>query len=580
MGGRNALFKFIVVLLLIIIGAIQIMSIKQVHKVDRDILDIKMQLKDGVSMISSSSVNTNSGESVKDEGDWLVYHLLGEPAVLTRILTSADMSTEYIVSGNIYETLLTMDLDTMEFKPLIAESYSVSNDGLEIYYKIREDVYFSDGEQLTADDVIFTVNTIMNPEIDASDLASYFVDVEKVEKISDFEVKFYMSKAYFKAVTFTGMTGIMPEHVYKFKDPKDFNARVSDPVGSGPFVFEKWDKGEKVVLARNKNYWNKEVYPKIDKVIYRFISNSSAAFQSLKSGEIDFYRSRMEQYEDLIKNSNAEERLHCLKFWDPYNGYRYIGWNQDQKSGLFKDKRVRRALTQMLDRDSVCKDLFKNPYAKVPIGPFFINGKQNNSDIKPLPYDFKVATDLLKEAGWADTDGNGVIDKDGVQFEFKLSIPAGSDAYYDFSRYLKDSYAKAGIDVTVEPYEWSVFIQKLQTRDFDAAISGWGGGGVEADPYQIWHSQSIGNKGSNYIGFSVPEADKLMVEARGTMDLEKRTELFHKLQQIIHDEQPYTFLYTSPVPLFVDKRFKNVEVHKLGVDFHEWYVPKELQKYK
>jgi peptide/nickel transport system substrate-binding protein len=129
----------------------------------------------------------------------------------------------------------------------------------------------------------------------------------------------------------------------------------------------------------------------------------------------------------------------------------------------------------------------------------------------------------------------------------------------------------------VETVEWTVFTKKLDERTFDACLLGWGGG-VESDPYQIWHSDSIANGGSNHIGFSNAEADRLIVEARGELDVAKRTKLFHQFHQIVHREQPYTFLFSRPELVAVSKNVEGVTVHALGLDSREWWTPAERRR--
>jgi peptide/nickel transport system substrate-binding protein len=136
-----------------------------------------------------------------------------------------------------------------------------------------------------------------------------------------------------------------------------------------------------------------------------------------------------------------------------------------------------------------------------------------------------------------------------------------------------------GIDLSPDPYEWSVFSERLNTRAFEAVTLAWGGT-VQDDPYQIWHSSQIGNRGSNYVGFRNAKADAIIEEARTTRDEDKRNELYHQLDRILHEEQPYTFVFTRPWLELLDNRFENVVVHKLGLNPHEWYVPKDKQRYK
>ncbi len=509
-----------------------------------------------------------------DEGDWLVWRLDAEPASLNNIHSSAGMYTRYIVSGNIFESLLEYDPDKLTLKPWLAESYKVSDDGLEISFKIRDDVYFSDGHPITADDIIFTYKTIVNPKIDAANLANYYQDVDHVEKISDREVKFVMKRFYFKSLEFSGGMEILPKHIYQFDDPQEFNKRINDPVGSGPYVFEKWDVGRQVVLKRNENYWGHK--PKIKKIVFRFITNFTAAVQALRAGEVDYMRPLPDQYYDLSSDKDFIDTIDCLSYWHPAVGYFWMGWNQDRP--FFADKKVRLAITHLVDRELICRELLKVPEAKVPTGPFYIYGPQSNPDIKPWPYDPEKTKKLLDEAGWVDSDGDGIRDKDGVPFRFRYMI-GNLPLHEQLAKLLKDEAAKVGIEVIPEIYEWSIFVQRLQDRQFDAVNLAWHGT-LEADPYQIWHSSQIGNRGSNYIGFNNAEADAIIEEARMTLDREKRNKLYHRFHEIIHEEQPYTFIYTRPEQRFLDKRFENVVIHKLGIDPHEWYVPREKQKYK
>ena len=186
---------------------------------------------------------------------------------------------------------------------------------------------------------------------------------------------------------------------------------------------------------------------------------------------------------------------------------------------------------------------------------------------------------MLDEAGWRDTDGDGIRDKNGVAFRFRYMIVSGTVLHEQIAKLVKDFAANVGIEVVPDPYEWSVFINRVQNRLFEATNLAWSGA-VQNDPYQIWHSSQIGNHGSNYVGFNIPEADAIIEEARRTMDEKKRNKLYHRFHRILHNEQPYTFVYTRPSQRFLRPRFKNVTIHKLGLNPHEWYVPGDLQKYK
>jgi peptide/nickel transport system substrate-binding protein len=158
-------------------------------------------------------------------------------------------------------------------------------------------------------------------------------------------------------------------------------------------------------------------------------------------------------------------------------------------------------------------------------------------------------------------------------------IPSQSVNYEQIAVYVKEQFKKAGIDVTVSPYEFSVLVDKLDNRDFDAAMLRWSGS-IEGDPYQIWHSDSTANKGSNYISFKNPEADALITAGRQELNKDKRMETWHKFHRLIHEEQPYTFLHASMSLSFIHGRFENTEPYKIGLNSSDWFAPSAKQKYR
>ncbi len=579
MNGRSGLVMFFLFLFLAVMILLQVLSMVQSDRLYErlnHLLDVWRSAGPvSVTQNRSGSDDLPGEEYPGDEGDWLIWCLSGEPSTLYDVLASSSWSSRWIVSGNIFESLLEYEPDAFKYKGKLAEDFSISDDGLEIYFKLRDDIHFSDGKPITTDDVIFTFETITNPGVDAASYANYFRDVERYEKINDREIKFYMKKVYFLSLGFLGGLPIHPKHIYEFDNPEEFNTRRTDPIGSGPYVFQKWDVGREVVLSRNENYWGKK--PKIKKIVYRFITNDIAALQALQAGDVDYLRALPDQFAEKSKDEEFRKKFHCLSYWDAANtGYFWIGWNQARP--FFADRKVRLAMTHLIDRKAIRDYILRNPEARIPTGPFYIYGPQSDPNIRPWPYDLERAKKLLDEAGWVDTDGDGIRDKNGVLFRFKYMIVSGVYLHEQIAKLVKDAAAKVGIEVIPEPYEWSIFSERVTARKFDAVSMAWGGG-VESDPYQIWHSSQIAN-GSNYVGFNVPEADAIIEKARETLDKDKRNALYHKFHRIIHEEQPYTFIYTKPEQRFLDKRFENVKIHKLGINEFEWYVPRQKQKYK
>ncbi len=571
--GKTILVLFLLAVIIFLQSLARIQTNRFLKKLD--FLEKKLS---GVSMPATSAVQKSTTEEQYpgDEGDWLVWAFPVEPKTLNLISVSRDIYSKWMVFETVFEPLLTYDYDEVKLVPCLAESYEVSQDGLEITFRLKDDVWFSDGVAVTADDVIFTYETVINPKIDAADVAQSYIDVDKIERIDDKTVRFTMKRPHFLAMEILSFwdIGIYPKHIYDFKSEAEFNKRLSNPIGSGPYVFEKWDVGDKITFRRNENYRGPK--PKIKKIVYKFIINDKARLQALRSGDVDIIIPAPDQFMDVIKDENFKNSFRCLAYWNPGVPFYYIGWNQ--ATPFFSDRRVRLAMTSLLDRQAIIRYLLKSS-GQIINGPFFIYGKENNPDIKPWPYDPNRAAQLLDEAGWKDSDGDGIRDKDGIPFKFKFSYSADYYLYQNLAAILKDSAAKLGIEVTADPVEWSILITRISDQKFESMVMGWGGAIID-DYYQIFHSSQIGNRGSNYVGFKNAEADRLLEQIRRTLDEQKRIELSHKVHSILHYEQPYTFLFTRPTYRIVAPRFENVIVHKLGVKEEEWFVPKEKQKYK
>ena len=580
MNGRGGIVKFF---LFVLLGTVIILQIVSMVQSDRfyEALNRLDDIIEGTGVSQQQPAQGGDGGAERqaytpDEGDWLIWAFRVEPKTLNQINVDNDIYSRWITTPQIFEPLMVYDFDEVRLKPLLAESYEISDDGLEITFTLRDDIYFSDGLAVTADDVIFTYNTLRDPNVDAADISNYYLDVDRAEKINGRVVKFYMKQPFFKAPEILSFwdIGIYPKHVYAYTDATKFNRRVSQPVGSGPYVFEKWDVGRQIVLRRNEHYWGPK--PKIKKVIYKFITNPAAAVQALRSGQVDIAIPEPEQFADLVADEQFTSRFNCISYWNPGVPFYYLGWNED--TPFFSDRRVRLAMTCAVNRKEIVSKLLKG-YGELITGPYYIKGTQNDSSIRPWPYDLRKAARLLDEAGWVDSDGDGIRDKDGTAFRFRFTYSTGSALYERLAKLLKDDFAKIGVVLVAEPMEWSVLLPKLSDRKFEAMVMGWGGDIVE-DDYQLFHSSQIGNRGSNYVGFDNAQADELLEKIRRTMDPAERDELCHKFHRIVHEQQPYTFLFTRPTFRLVDKRFENVKIHRLGLNYLEWYVPRERQKYK
>jgi peptide/nickel transport system substrate-binding protein len=195
---------------------------------------------------------------------------------------------------------------------------------------------------------------------------------------------------------------------------------------------------------------------------------------------------------------------------------------------------------------------------------------------------------LLEQAGFKDRNGDGVIEgPDGKPLRFKLSYSSQIKLYERAVFLMKDGLAKAGIAVEPDPQDWPIIQKKLTNRDYDAITLKWGGGSIEGDITQMFHSSQIKDNGDNFLSYVNPELDQAIDEAKGTVDPVKRMPLWRKCHRILHEDQPYTFMFNQQYLYFFDKRIKNVQKAKLGLNYWQynvmpipWYVPGPMQKYK
>lgn len=515
---------------------------------------------------------SQSTESAKPsdpvDGDWLIYHLSAEPATLNPI-TATDAYEGTVNNGKIYETLIERNNETLELEPLLAESWEISEDKLKYTFKIREGIKWHDGTPFTSEDVVFSYKSIMNPKVDSPQLRSYFQEIKDVKAIDDLTVEFTYARPYFLALEFCGGMPIVPKHIF---EKGDFNTNPAGrhPIGTGPYKFDRWTTGRDIVIDKNPDYWGEK--PKLNKIVFKIITDNTVAFQVLKREELDVSALTPIQWERQTNTPSFQENFDKLSYFAP--NYSYIGWNS--KRPFFADKQVRTALTHLVDRELILNKILYDLGAIVT-NPFYINSPEYDKSIEPYPYDPKKAEELLEQAGWIDSDGDGIRDKDGVKFAFEFLIPGGSETGEKIATILKEELDQMGIQMDIRKTEWAVFTSRLMDRNFDAVTLAWSMG-IESDPYQIWSSTQA-ESGSNFVGFKNEEADKLIVEARTEFDREKRKELYRRFAEIVHEEQPYTFLFCRKSTVAVNKRFENVTVYPVGIDPVEWHVPLPLQVY-
>ena len=381
---------------------------------------------------------------------------------------------------------------------------------------------------------------------------------------------------------------IIPEHFYKrfLDEPRTFNESRGLLLGSGPYRLkdpENWtpDQG-RVELERNPRYWG-PVDGSFDRIVWRIIENDSARLTTFRNGDIDVYGARPREYQRLLDDPGISERSKHFEYMSPTAGYSFIAWNQQHgdKNSLFSDTRVRLAMSLLTDVERMLEEIFLG-YGQPAVSPFMPGSSQHNPENQPLPRDMEKAKRLLAEAGFVDRNGDGILQaEDGTNFEFELTFFQDNDDTRRMVLFLRDLYARAGILMKPKPTEWSVMVEDLRQKNFDAITLGWTSG-IEIDIYQMFHSSQSMENGDNFINYRNPELDATIDAARGEVDEEKRMKLWHEAERILVEDQPYTFLFRRNTLAFVDDRISNLEKTGLGLNLMsvpvEIYVPADRQR--
>lgn len=508
-------------------------------------------------------------------GDWLIDHLNSEPPHLNVLHDASDAYANQLTRFT-FESLIERDPATLEDLPSLATRWEISEDKLTYTFYMDERARFSDGKPVTAHDVKFTYDAIKNPANETADVRNYYESVINAEVVDDLTIRFTCDKPYFKHLDMIGGMPIFPKHVYS---EGDFNTHPNNrhPIGSGPYVFESWTTNQQIVFARNPNYWRPDKAGHIEKLVTKVISEDNTAHQALVRRDIDY----LEYLPEIWVNQTAKP-----EFQAAFNrvaqegrsgyvgGYTYLAWNT--RLPQFADKRVRQALTMLLPREDIVREIFYG-LGRVHTGPSAYMEPSYDKTIEPWPFDPERAIAQLDEAGWADTNGNGVRDKDGVELEFEYIIPNIIPEYEQIATLFKEQLDAAGVSMQIRPLEWATLIDNLQKRSFGAVSLAWAVP-TNQDPYQVWHS-SMAEQGSNYPGFKSAEVDAILEAARLEFDKDKRNEMYRRLHAIIHEEQPYTFLLSRPRLIAFDKRFQNVNIYSVGMYPIEWWVKADMKRY-
>jgi len=514
------------------------------------------------------SLPGSSDTPAPEYGDTFIEASIGDASNLLPVLSSDSASSA--INSLVYNGLLRYN-GQLELEGELAERWEVSEDNRTLIFHLRRNVRWHDGAPFTAEDVKFTYELYINPEIPTA-YAESFSQVTRVETPDPYTFIAHYDTPYAPALL-SWATAIHPRHLLEGTDMLRSPLSRS-PVGTGPYRFGEWVSGEKIVLEANPDYF--EGSPYIRRVVYRIIPDVSTQFLELQTGSLDFMGLTPLQFDrqtDTLAFRRNYNKYQYLSF-----GYTYLGYNL--RRPLFADKRVRQALAYAIDEQELIDGVLLG-YGVVATGPYKPDTWVYNPDVRRYDYNPEKARQLLAEAGWQDTTGDGILNKDGQRLTFTIITNQGNDLRIKTGEIIQRRFREIGVDVRLRVIEWATFLKDfINPGNFDATILGWSGG-PEPDQYNIWHSSKTTPGQLNFIGFEHPEVDELLERGRRVFDQEQRKEYYDRFQEILAEEQPYTFLYVSEALPAVSRRFRGVEPAPAGIryNFQQWFVPKAEQKY-
>lgn len=471
------------------------------------------------------------------------------PSRLNPILATDSASSQ--ITGFLFNGLVKFDKDSSTIINDLADKFYYENNTT-LIFKLKQNVKWHDGKKFTADDVLFTYEVLISPNI-SSPYSADFRFVKSVEAIDSFTIKVIYKKPYFKALE-TWMMGILPRHI--LKDEKNLMSSTfnTQPIGTGPYKLFQLEHSKNIILTAFDEYF--EGRTKIDKISFHVIADPMTRFLMLKSSVLDVGSIEPMQYErqlsaDFFSKFNIYEEI--------THSYTYLGFNLRLEK--FKNPKVREALSLAINREEIVKILFFD-HAKVCTGPFLPGTKAFNPDVKAPIQNIKKARKLLSEAGYDEKN----------PFEFEIVTSNSSPVRPYAAQIIQHQLKKVGVIVKLRVMEWQAFLNMVVfPYKFDSVLLGWGLSSTP-DPYMFWHSDNDKQGGFNLIGYKNEKLNRMIEKSQSIIDREKLSVMWKDMFKVITDDNPYLFLYIPNSLTTVNKEIKNVEPSLSGIwhNYIEW----------
>lgn len=541
---------------------------------------------------------------VQEEPFRVVIHSSFEPDGFHPVNTMNSLRSHVFMYT--HRTLLRLDLETLNETPLLLAQMPQTEDGKTFVYTLKEGVTWDDGTPLTVEDVLFSIKLNVAELSDNGGLKNLYRSVIQNAYPSEEDPNSFvlecveshagnaqiLSECWILQRTLWDADNVLGAYtVADLKTKTEFNEReiawfdffnspatATEPqylTGLGPYRVEKWEKGQFLKLMKKENWWganSSSLYDQNDpeEIVFRFMEDDNAALLALKKGEIDVTdRISTEDYLQIRETEEFTQNYYS-EIIDRF-GYTFLGLN-NRPDGVnhkpyFEDKRVRKAMAYLTPVEDILSTIYSNVggvRVSTMISP--MHADMHNDTIPFIPVDIDKANQLLDEAGWKDTDGDGIRDKvvngELIPFRFNLNFISQRGSIEDMAIMIAESMRKAGIEAVPQALEFSTFYQKAYDHDFDALLGAWSMSAGYTDQAQLWSTEAWKSNGSNFLGFGNAESDSLIRVSNTALEVKDRNEALKQLQAVIYDQTPCVFIFAPRAIVIVSKEFDNVTFYR------------------
>lgn len=452
---------------------------------------------------------------------------------------------DILVNKTIYNCLTQYQLKdgAIEVVPDLAESWEANDDLTEYTFRLKQGVKWQDGQPFTADDVKFTFDAILNPNVNAA-LRGPVSSIDRVEVVDEHTVRFILKRPFAPFPVMLGYNqAIVPKHLLEGQDLNQPTEFLKNPIGTGPFKFKEFVQGSHLEVVANPDFFDGAPY--LDGIVFKVIPDGNARVAQVKAGEVDFTVIEPPQVDALKGADNVEIRE------APQVNYYFFAVNHTVPR--LQDVRVRRALSHAIDKQAIVDRILRG-YGQVATGPINpLLGDYYNPDVTTYEYDMDKAAALLEEAGWTKGPDGVLVNASGERFTILFNGPKGFPVMEQVITYAQQQYQKLGIEVTLDIVDWPVHLEKYRNLEYDLLMEWWI---TPPDPdlYDHYFSESAQNRWA----YKNPQLDELLVQARSEADRAKRVQLYHEIQKLIAEDLPVIYLYYPRELQAVSKRTKGL----------------------